>query len=159
MVAVPTVWNGNNTHDASADPLADFQSLEGKISLWRIEEEGSNINDVVVALASTTDRPDPMDFLIFDSKHLDDARIEFEGSPGISPFAAANEFHIDAVKVKARSLAHLVVSLVMDAQKQISRIPKSKVLDLVASAVKRDLLAMDKLKKGFREEVQRQLAQ
>jgi hypothetical protein len=98
--------------DYLADCLSDFRISEGKLSVWLIAEDKSNIDRVLAALAATRDKLQDMGYVLFDSGVLERCEIKFEKSEGGTPDSYANNnWHHDLTDLSVRQVAEFAIEL------------------------------------------------
>jgi hypothetical protein len=68
-----------------AAPLTDLQtSIDSVLSVWQIQEDMSNLEEVVAAIAATRDTSDKFDYALFEMEFLAAAGIRPESTRGKS---------------------------------------------------------------------------
>ena len=68
-----------------ADPLGDFVTRSNTISVWRVEDDKSNLRRLVTALAANRDKFDIFESIIFDEKLLSVLDIKVQDTEGDTP--------------------------------------------------------------------------
>ena len=67
-----------------ADPLGDLVTKENRLSVWQIDDDRSNLGDVIAALAASRDFLDTFDYALFNDELLAQARITRSRSAGVT---------------------------------------------------------------------------
>ena len=137
--------------DLHADPLADLMALNNSLSLWHIEDDLSNMDDVIVALAANMDIVQSIDYLIFSSDAVAAADIGYRQTPGKTPFEPAQKWHYDLVNVSALRLVALAKAVF--ASSEAERRPRHEILGLLADAVKSGRVDLESLKEKVRIDI------
>ena len=85
--------------DVPADALRDLQTGSNKLSVWLIEEDKSDLERIVVALAAMRNVLSNLDYALLDSGILDKINIKMSDSLGNSPDLTANSrWHRDLIR-------------------------------------------------------------
>jgi len=129
-------------------PLRDFVLENSTLSVWYIEDDRSNLEQVAVALASTRDSFSNFDYALIDEALLITINIKIEQTDGATPDQEANtRWHRDLVELADSKLIDLVRTI---AEKgETARIPEKKMAVLIQQAVAARHLDRTKLKKGL----------
>ena len=143
--------------DLQADALADLNTTHNKLSVWQVQENLSNLDQIITALAANCDKVSKLDYLIFDSQILQALQIEDKPTPGESGHYAANKWHVDLADLSALKLVRLAKSLLDDST--IDRKQEKEVLRLVVKAVQVGELQLGKLQVKIKLAVLQSLVQ
>ena len=104
MLGAPWLPDG----DFVADPLADLATERGVLSVWLVEDDRSNLDRVLVALAATRDHLSNVDYLILDEHLVAETGVVVRQTTGATPDHAANvRWHRDLIEVSGHRLAGL----------------------------------------------------
>ena len=120
-------------HEIHADPLADFVTTKNSLSVWRIEDNKSNLQRVIAALAAIRDSIDKFDYVLFDEKLLKECDIKVELTEGNSPDQEANAWHYDLLELSAQKLVKLAEA-VWEDKPEADRVMPKKVRNWVVEA-------------------------
>ena len=97
------LWLGEN--EIPADSLHDISTKSNKLSVWQVEENKSNLNDIIIAIATNRSCITNFDYVLIDSNILSDFNIECEKIEGASKYNRANKlWHYDLIKLSAEKL-------------------------------------------------------
>lgn len=156
-------WDSPGTFDwlaageIPADPLADFANTnENCLSVWFIDDD-KDLDDVLAALAASPDKADKLDYVLFPQDHLQAAKIEVRESPGATPDAHVNGFHRDLAHLSGRSVLTLTTK-VWQENRGFTRLGRDRVIQLVADAVHRERIPLERLTSRLRDDVRDCLA-
>jgi len=134
-----------------ADALGDLVTSSNSLSVWLVNDDQSNLEQVVVALASTCDFVSNIDYALFKVELLSGIGIEIEPNEGLTPYSEANHWHRDLTRITARKLIKLAELIYTDAQRM--RIPEKKVLGLIKDAVKNKQIDIVDLQENIAKKV------
>lgn len=135
-----------------ADPLADLVTKENQLSVWRVEDDESNLEEIIIALAGNFENPSNLDYILFDERLLQEADVRIERSPGDTILPAANSaWHHDIVELTARKLVKLAELAMGSGRKE--RMSEAQVVGLVRKAVQGGIVDLDRLKPSVRQKV------
>ncbi len=74
------LWLKEN--EIPADSLADLNTKDNKLSVWKVEDDESNLEDIIIALTTNGDYISDLSYALFDSNILSDINIEHVQSQG-----------------------------------------------------------------------------
>lgn len=151
-------WNQSNLPrwlregDFPAPPLTDFRVDEsGRLSVWHIEDDKSNLQQVATALAANSDGLSNLDYAMFEQCVVESLEMRFTESVGKTPHGAANQWHRDFVEVSANRLLALTKCIFARAIRE--RIPEWEVRTYIKTAVEDGHIQEKKLKPGIQEKL------
>jgi hypothetical protein len=124
-------WHRINSTEIPSDTLGDLITQNNSLSVWEINEDESNINEIIVALACSGDSISNIDYALFDLSSLPNFKIEI--NEGLTPSKIANQLHRDLISLTVNSIVNLT-EIILD-QSRINRVPDKKVLELVNNAL------------------------
>ncbi len=147
-------WYGRDVHpyldegDAQADSLLDLLSKDNQLSAWYIEDDGSNLERVVTALAANSDSLTHLDYALFDHRVLSAIDIKIKKTAGPTPDESANAaWHLDLIEPSARKLIALALEIFTAAEKE--RVPEKKISEWITRAVANGQIDKARLKGGI----------
>jgi hypothetical protein len=139
--------------DIPADPLADFANTsENCLSIWLLDDTKNDLDNVVAALAASREKADKLDYVLFPQSHLDAAGIEVCVASGHTPDEQVNEQHRDLTHLSAAKVCALATS-VWHENLEIKRVDEQTVVRLVADAIRRGRISLEKLRPKLRDDV------
>jgi hypothetical protein len=119
--------------EPQADVLADLNTSQNTLSVWLIEDDRSNLERVITALAANRNRPSNFDYAIIDRQFLDGIGVKFDHEPGQTPDRDVNRWHLDMIELSASGLLMFARTLYAHAQKE--RILEKRIRHLITEAV------------------------
>lgn len=136
--------------DLIADPIADFTTKEGKLSLFHVEDDRSNFDRVVAALAANRDRVENFDYALIDWRHLEGAGYKRIHTDGETPDAQVNKWHFDLVELSVQRVADLT-RIFFNHRENFDRITRKRVKQLIEDHL--EFLSVDKLKDRLKQDL------
>jgi hypothetical protein len=135
------------------DPLLDLVPDDNTLSVWYIEDDRSNLEQVSVALASLRTHLSNFDYALVDEQILSALDIKVVQKDGKTLDREANtRWHRDLVELSDSKLIDLVRAI---AEKgETARIPEKKMAFLIQEAVDAGRLDRTKLKKELAAKLQ-----
>jgi hypothetical protein len=127
-------------------PLRDFVPENSTLSVWYIEDDKSNLEQVAVALASTRDSFSNFDYALVDEALLTTINIKIEPTDGHTPDQEANAcWHRNLVELSDSKLMALVKVILENGE--LGRILEKNMAVLIHQAVETGRLDRTKLGK------------
>lgn len=114
-----------------ADPATDLRISSGKLSVWWIEEDRSNIDLVILALASSRQHLEKIEFGLFEDTIPGQIGIKVAEEVGVSPVPSVNHYHRNFIEMTTDQLTTLVNSIFFNISK--SRKLKPEITKLLTS--------------------------
>ncbi len=135
-------------NEPGADSLADLQTKDNELSVWWVDDDQSNLERVITALASTKDTLSLVDYRLVPIARVRQSRFEIVQTPGKSHDEEANvRWHRDIQFLSAERL--LSLSRCLWRHGQSARCREPKVRDLLRAAIAQGRLDRDHLKPGL----------
>ncbi len=119
--------------DVPADPVADFGTQKNQLSVWHVEDDQSNLEDVLTAIAAKAEFISHSDYSLIRREFLDEQGIAYRQSSGESPFEQANEWHYDIVNLSGLKILGMVRHIMERGSKD--RIGENRMETLLRGAV------------------------
>jgi hypothetical protein len=149
-------WRGSK--DVPADNLKDFNTTQNQLSLWLILNDKSNLNDVIASIATTRQKIEHFDYLLFDSKILDELGILLDKSEGDTANDHANSnWHFDGMNFSGRSLVGML-SAVISSDYESDRYMSLDVKNLVIRGIEQGDIHYELINSMLKENVRNPLA-
>jgi hypothetical protein len=101
-----------------ADPLGDLRPKEGKLSVWLVDAQSSNLDGIIVALALTREKWDNFEYGLFDSSIPERLGIRFFTTEGTTPLIQINRFHRDLAELTADKYTQLIKEVFPQLRKE-----------------------------------------
>jgi len=133
--------------ELQADTLTDLSTKSNELSVWHIEDDRSNLEQVVTALAAGRDNIASLDYALFDQQTLLAINIKIKETKGGSPDEKVNSWHRDLVELSATKLMALAKVIQTEAVK--GRILPKDIIRLIKQAIASGQIERAKLKPGI----------
>jgi hypothetical protein len=131
--------------ECPADTLVfDLKTEKNTLSFWHIEDDYSNLNLVVVAIACTRESLDTLDYGLVSVAAIDKIGIKIEPNPNDTVYNIVNTWHRDLVKLTASNLASLAQTMWNQIEPQ--RVSDKAILEYIVSGVASGELDRAKIK-------------
>lgn len=115
-------------------PLLDLVPDDNTLSVWHIEDDRSNLEQVAVALAALRDHLSNFDYALVDEQLLSALDIKVVQTNGETPDQEANtRWHRDLVELSDSKLIALVRTIA--GKGETARISEKKIATLIQEAV------------------------
>ncbi len=139
----PWLQNG----EIQADPLGDLVTGNNNLSVWEVEDDKSNLDQVITALAASHDSISNLDYSLFDKNSLSKIGIRVETSKGKTPYEKANNLHRDLIELTATKLVKLAEVMLRSSSRE--RVPEKQILILIKDAVNNQQIDEKMLKQNI----------
>jgi hypothetical protein len=136
-----------NEDENQADALGDLVTSNNTLSVWLVEDDKSNLDQVIVALASTSDNISNLDYALVKVDLLLNIGIKIESKEGLTPYSKANKWHRDIEEMTATKLYKLAEIIFIHSD--IARVSQKDILNLIKVAVQKEEIDKAKLKEGI----------
>ena len=146
-------WLGPN--QAPADVYQEFRVDDGKLSVWHIEDDRSNLGQVITALAVTRQTFDVFDFGLFDQMLVPGSGVRVEVSDGKTPLHSANHWHRDLIELTTDNFGVLAKAL-FDAMETDRRFA-SDIRVMIIDAVRGQQMELSEVDEKMRARIQQAL--
>ena len=138
--------------DVSADALSDLRTTGNTLSVWQIDEERTNLERVVAALAAGRMKLDKLDYALIDRKILDSLGISLVKESGCSCDPDANAlWHQDIIGLSGSKLLELAFTLQTHAE--FTRTQKKTVGNLISTSIDSGFIDADRLQNKLRQDL------
>ena len=135
---------------AQANALGDLQTRGNRLSFWHVDDNKSNLCQVVSAIAAGRDVPEKFDYAIFNQNLLKKSDIEIEQTAGDSFHKEADEhWHRDTANLSAENVAEIANIIMKHGMKD--RIAASDVVKLVKKEGKSGAIDVNAAKERLKE--------
>ena len=130
--------------DVQADALSSLRTKDNQLSVWLIDDDRSNLNRVIAALASGRDHLDKVDYALIDRRFIDSLDIQVSKVDGRSPDMGANQhWHCDLARLSGKQLLALALGM---RKGLVVREPKSKVRTAILESIDSGVVAKNAIK-------------
>lgn len=101
-----------------ADTLRDLETDHNRLSFWIIQDDLSDLDTVITAVAAIRDHAERFDYALFDAKVCENLEIKIEDSRGRTPSDRVNSLHLDLIDLSAGKVAKLAKVIYHEGQRQ-----------------------------------------
>ena len=137
---------------AQADALRDLETRDNKLSVWHVEDDESNLQQVVAAVSCKRDQASNLDYALFDQDVLARISARIEHTVGETLHNEANaRWHRHIVELSAEKTAELA-NIIMECGTRV-RISEAKVVELIRQAVASGAVDVHALRDGLKNEI------
>ncbi|MDP1713899.1 MAG: hypothetical protein Q8L41_04060 [Anaerolineales bacterium] len=119
--------------ELQADALDDLRTKSNELSIFHINQDTSNLNRVVAALAISFDDPSNFDFALLNEETMSNMGIKWKRSPGVLSDKEVNDLHSDLYELSDSRLLELARTI--KAKAIIDRKDYLEVLNIVAASL------------------------
>ena len=141
--------------DVPADALKDLATSDNALSVWQVDDDKSNLDRVITALAATCHSSTNIDYAMVDRQRLESVNLSIKHLPGDTPDEEANKhWHHDVVELSGLKLVDLARAF-RDGAAIIERKMEKDVLRLLANAVAHGQVDPTRLKEALRVKVEK----
>ncbi|MGE5443847.1 MAG: hypothetical protein ACM3SR_04500 [Ignavibacteriales bacterium] len=132
--------------ELQADALRDLLTSSNQLSVWHIEDDRSNLERTIAALAANVTDNSNFDYALFDQQIVYEIGIKVESkkTKGASPDEEVNSWHCDLIELSASKLRELAKAIQTKAE--IERIQVQDVIQLVAESISSGRIDRTKVK-------------
>jgi hypothetical protein len=124
------------TDDIPADPLGDLVTRENRLSLWYIDDDKANLQDVVAAMAANADNVSNFDYALLDLEAVLSLGLKVASTEGGSPNKDANSrWHRDVIELSSSKLGQLAKLFYQKGQR--GRVQERKVRKMILTSLDR----------------------
>ncbi len=139
--------------ELQADALGELITKNNELSFWHIEDNESNLDQVLIALLTTIDAPSNIDIALIDSNLVSEIGIKIESTKGDTKISYVNNnWHRNLIELTANKLMKLAQFIMQDDH--IRRFYEDEALSLAQKAIDAGTIK----KTMFKEQVQRYLS-
>lgn len=137
--------------ELQADALGDLATKNNELSVWIIQDDESNLEQVITAMAATCHHLSNFDYALFNLEHLSDLDIRMRRTRGESPDEQANAWHRDLIELSASKIMQLAQIIMKEAARH--RIPEKQIGRMITRAVDNDQIDRAQLAPGIASKI------
>jgi hypothetical protein len=138
--------------DIHADPLADLNTKDNELSVWLVQDDRSNLGQIVTAIAATRDHVSNLDYALLDLQSLLILNPKIKHTRGGTPDEEANaSWHRDLHELSGLKLVELAKIILERAERR--RFSKKDIGQLIAQAISSGRIDRARLKEGIRNKI------
>jgi hypothetical protein len=120
--------------DIPADPLGDCKTSGNRLSVYQVDNDRSNVERIVRAIALGANELADTGYVLFDSGLLDAAGIPTDPKAGTTPDKGVNAWHLDLVELSGNRLVALVKRILETGE--TGTVLKKRVRELVEEGIR-----------------------
>lgn len=135
-------WLGED--ELQADALVDLATKGNKLSVYVVDDDQANLEQIVTALAANCDYISDFDYALFNREALLEVNIKFENTEGDTPDAIVNSWHCDLIELSATKMMALATLIWTRAERK--RFLSKRVLEMVVKAIASQQIDRTKLR-------------
>lgn len=139
------------TDDIQADALVDLRTQANKLSVWYIEDDESNLQEVVVALGANYDKLDKLDYALVNQEILMEIGIKVLESEGDTRYKNGKQWHRDLIELTAEKI--LEVAKTIKKEKRIKRVNPKQLRNMLLAKVKSGELQEESLNTKLKDDI------
>jgi hypothetical protein len=109
------------------------QETGNKLSVWLIQDDSSNLEEVVLGMLSNRDHVEKFDYVLIDSEACNNLDIKIQSSDGKTPSKQANSWHRNLIELSGRKLMEIARVIYYEGERQ--RIKPSRVKKTLMAAL------------------------
>jgi len=132
--------------DLQADALVDLATKGNRLSVYLVNYDYTNLEQVVTALAANCDYVSDFDFALVDHDALWELGIRLENSDGDTADSIVNSWHCELIELTAERIVALAGFIWKRAEK--TRFLSKRVQHLLAYAMASGQIDRDKIRLG-----------
>lgn len=137
----------NFEKDVHADLLSDLTTSGNSLSIYEIEEDKSNLDHVIAAIASSRDNLANVDYAVFDGNIIKNLNIQLDPTIGTTPDTEVNNLHRDLKNLTASNLSGLAKE--MRKRGQFNRKAPKGVIKLIKKGLDEGRIDKTKIKESL----------
>ncbi len=160
-------WSGNIGKDLDqycADSITKCTKTSGNtLSVWSSSTtnfESDEVRDLIVAFASSMERPDAVDFIWLDQNQLIQQGLKLESTDGITKYERIKDRHRDIANLDYQQLGVVGEHIVhqMNTDSNFKRITRGKLVEMVVDvSIEDTTFQLSSLKSGWEKHIQKEL--
>lgn len=131
--------------------MGDLRINEGTLSVWQIEDDKTNLDLVIVALAATRQNFDKFEYGLFGQEIVINLGLKAQITPGNTLIDAANDWHRDLIQLTADQAVNLVKAIFDSLEKH--RLYDDEVQTRILNAIQKGYLDLHKVNKSLRNKI------
>lgn len=142
--------------EVQADALDDLKTEDNKLSVWYVNDDKSNLDDVLTAIAVNSDNPTSVDFTLVELAHLEQIGLgTINTNIGETPYQDANHWHRDLLELTAQMCLEIAVLIANPGKRH--RYCRSDVIQLATEAVTAEKIKLSELSESWQKYIRKKM--
>jgi hypothetical protein len=132
-------WHRNDVLDwllpdeIQADSLLDLSTKDNQLSIYIVEDDRSNLERIIAALAGNCDFISNVDYALLPAEVLSENEIEVAGVKGETSDEQVNEAHRDLIHLSASKILELAKSIGTKGER--TRLTAKRVSEMIGRSI------------------------
>lgn len=140
-------------NDIAADAVTDLETRENDLSIFVINDDLSQLDRCLSALAANRMRLKPLDYILFDTRVIDQLQLETNDLEGNLRDKEVNKLHRNIIKLSANKLIKLS-NIIMDSCIP-NRILDDQVADIIVNSITNKWIEEKSINEKLLEDIKR----
>lgn len=136
--------SGRLTEDGLVHALRELQRHDNRLSVYLVDDDRSNTNRIIAALAATRQSPDDVEYFLLDVNELEALDIHWEVTQGKTADEVVNSVHRDLVVPEDSKLEELAQTFRSKGETGIKQ--RKKVRQLIKQGIDKREIDRDRVK-------------
>jgi len=139
----------------SSDLLRDFASSAATLSVWRVEDDRSNLDIVLTGFTAVWDKLDKLDFVLLDYAEVEAITGTLAITDGSTPFKPAVAEHRDITNLTIGKLVRLIEMTRRRDERFFQRKTVKEIATLLDTAITDGTLDASTIKPKLHEDIKK----
>jgi hypothetical protein len=141
-------------NDTQADALDDLRTSSNQLSVWHVDDNKANLEQVIAALAANCQFISNVDYALLDYEVVRELGVRIEEAKGDSPNESANIlWHREMMELSGLQLLALARAIFEKAQR--ARVSEKMIPQLIANGVMAGQIKRERLREKVAGAVQK----
>ena len=143
---------GLEIDDIAADPITDLNTRENELSIYLIQDELTELDRCLSALAAERMNLQDLDYILFDKDIIDQLLLEINNVEGNLKDHEINKLHRNIIKLSAKKLISLSKKIMEKCQRK--RILEEDVARIIVKSINNNWIKKNSLSKSLLSEIE-----
>ena len=121
-----------------ADVFNEIRTKDGKLSIYTVDTDKTNLTRIIVALASGRENFQDYDYVVVPKREIEE-KFEINKIKGETADDCVNKWHLDLVQLTPSKLTQLAY-IFCDHRESMSKLPKKKVRSEIRKGIDSGLI-------------------
>lgn len=137
---------GKDDKDAPGEILTDFDAKENELSFYIVDDERSNLERIIAAMAANRSPSTKFDYALFSPEVFDQVGLALKKTPAETADSGLSEFHRSATKLTISKLAKLAIAVWHSPSLETQKVLKDDVDMFIVKSVKQNHIKLEKVR-------------